>query len=355
MHEPNEFAIAIRMDREAIGITQLELAEVLNVTQQAVTRWENGLSVPKQATRMKLREYLNNECAKKGTVSKAAEAKLPNPKFLTEDLYKHYEESKIKGNVNDTEAAKAHVKTIVEQTNKFQNAVTDEEELPIYNNDILGLIEGAYLIKSDTYLVSDKFGSEFSPDVVSKWIQETPPNEVVEFIDDLRQKVSDVWGGVSKRHQPDARQERLFNESLRDLELRKYLHPDLLGNLQVTVQRGINHKRYDYFSNNVVAEFRYLHQFRQPTFQISQYAPSVVQLLLAKEMSFGQKKTYFLFLVSPEFSNKEEQGIRAQSLQLDCASLGVHLLLISNVKTAALAINLAEHLSVKTEDIKINS
>ena len=37
----------IRVLREKIGLSQQQVAEVVNVSQQAVARWENGLAKPR--------------------------------------------------------------------------------------------------------------------------------------------------------------------------------------------------------------------------------------------------------------------------------------------------------------------
>ena len=47
-------AETIKTAREALGITQEELAEKLDVSRQAVSKWENGTSDPSTANLMAL-------------------------------------------------------------------------------------------------------------------------------------------------------------------------------------------------------------------------------------------------------------------------------------------------------------
>lgn len=48
----------IRDARLAVGLTQIQLAEAISATQQAVAKWESGRGVPRDAFRLKLCEVL---------------------------------------------------------------------------------------------------------------------------------------------------------------------------------------------------------------------------------------------------------------------------------------------------------
>jgi len=52
------FAQTLKADRERLGWTQEQLAEALGVTQQAIARWEKGISFPRPARRHALLEVL---------------------------------------------------------------------------------------------------------------------------------------------------------------------------------------------------------------------------------------------------------------------------------------------------------
>jgi hypothetical protein len=116
----------------------------------------------------------------------------------------------------------------------------------------------------------------------------------------------------------------------------------LQKNTKVPVDRGINRRIYDYFSNHVVAELKHLHLHRQPSFSINAYAPDVVSLMLAKTMSFGQPKEYFLFLIHHDLQQDADMSYRMIGLQHDCSSLGIRVLAVDSTKRAAAIIEEAE-------------
>lgn len=53
----------IERGRDALGMTQAQLAEAVGVTQQAVSSWEQGLSTPRDEMRLALAEVLHQDVA----------------------------------------------------------------------------------------------------------------------------------------------------------------------------------------------------------------------------------------------------------------------------------------------------
>ena len=44
--DPKSFAAALKMHRDRLGLTQLALALALDVSAEAISKWERGLSAP---------------------------------------------------------------------------------------------------------------------------------------------------------------------------------------------------------------------------------------------------------------------------------------------------------------------
>lgn len=55
----NTFGKRIKNLRQKIGITQVELGKMLNVTDLAVTKWESDASLPNTITLIKIADYFN--------------------------------------------------------------------------------------------------------------------------------------------------------------------------------------------------------------------------------------------------------------------------------------------------------
>ena len=48
--DPKSFAAALKMHRDRLGLTQAEAATLLDVSHEAVSKWERGLSTPSAIT-----------------------------------------------------------------------------------------------------------------------------------------------------------------------------------------------------------------------------------------------------------------------------------------------------------------
>jgi transcriptional regulator with XRE-family HTH domain len=57
LHEVTELSNALLLDRGRLGISQCELADKLGVVSQSVSKWELGLSVPRQVVLEKLADF----------------------------------------------------------------------------------------------------------------------------------------------------------------------------------------------------------------------------------------------------------------------------------------------------------
>ena len=64
----------IKEAREGKNYSQEELAEMCGVSRQAVSKWENGLSVPQGANREALCEILGLECLREENLKEGGEA-----------------------------------------------------------------------------------------------------------------------------------------------------------------------------------------------------------------------------------------------------------------------------------------
>ena len=56
MPKPRNYDFPVRELREALGLTQEELAREIGVTMMAVSRWERGLNKPSRLAYRKLQE-----------------------------------------------------------------------------------------------------------------------------------------------------------------------------------------------------------------------------------------------------------------------------------------------------------
>ena len=64
--KPNLFSKNLYLDRYSLGLSQADISRAINISQQAIARWENGHSIPKYEVFEKLKNFLRNEFQKTG-------------------------------------------------------------------------------------------------------------------------------------------------------------------------------------------------------------------------------------------------------------------------------------------------
>ena len=84
--EKNPFSKNLYLDRYSLGLAQTDISRAINVSQQAIARWESGHSLPRYAVLDNLKKFLNQEfekingkslvCAMDEFISKPKEQKL---------------------------------------------------------------------------------------------------------------------------------------------------------------------------------------------------------------------------------------------------------------------------------------
>ena len=52
------------LDRYSLGLSQADISRAINISQQAIARWENGHSIPRYAVLEKLKNFLADEFKK---------------------------------------------------------------------------------------------------------------------------------------------------------------------------------------------------------------------------------------------------------------------------------------------------
>jgi transcriptional regulator with XRE-family HTH domain len=94
------------LDRYSLGLSQADISRAINVSQQAVARWENGHSIPRYAVLEKLKTFLAEEFKKTNSeslVCSMVDNFIPKPK-----------EQKAKIELRDHFAVKV-IPTLIEQ------------------------------------------------------------------------------------------------------------------------------------------------------------------------------------------------------------------------------------------------
>lgn len=347
----NKFAQALVWDRETLGLTQTQLAEAIDISQQAIARWEGGQSFPRKAAYNKLIDYLTVRSEQMGRNCLTREAPSPQPGMLTEKIHDFLEEQEYG---DGPKATPEHIKAItdfLDVLNKVKDETNPNIEFNLVENDILHFIEQMVEIPELKDRVTSTFGSNPNEKSVELWLKEQDSRSLKQWVNETRELLIKHHGFDSKIIESNRFEKYNHPDRIRK-ELEVNLHAAFRKSIDVMVQRGINSKQYDYFSQNVVAEFKMLHPYRPPSFNINQYAPAVVSLMLAKTMSFGQNKTYYLFLLHSNLTDADDLAVRMQSLQLDCSSLGIHVLLVKSIKQASTAIQAAEEAAEASANIR---
>jgi transcriptional regulator with XRE-family HTH domain len=349
----NKFAQALIWDREALNLTQTQLAEAIEISQQAIARWEGGQSFPRKGAYNKLIDYLTARSEQMGRNCLTREAPTPQPGLLSERLNEFLEAQEEGTGPKATPERIKAITDFLDTVNKVKDDTNPNVEFNLVENDIWHFIEQMVVVPELKDRVTSTFGSNPNEKSVELWLKQQDTHNLKQWVNETRELLIKHHGFDSKI--VDASRFERYNHPDRIRKaLEVNLHAAFHNNLDVMVQRGINHKQYDYFSQNVVAEFKMLHPYRPPSFNINQYAPAVVSLMLAKTMSFGQNKTYFLFLIHNNQTEEDVTTVRMQSLQLDCSSLGIHVLMVKNIKQAAMAIQLAEEMAETTSNIRMS-
>ena len=300
---------ALIKDRKFLALNQTEFAielsksQNISVNQQSVARWESG-AAPRKDTYDALCRYLN-------TVLKDH----------------NYESQVLKADLPPSWAFAAWV----------SNHTTDTKT-ERWKNDVYTLMESLSFDEVNQHLIKDLFPTGFSLKGFEDWWESTQLELKVKWYENARQ--------IDLDHRFKSNEEQGSSNLTRHNHL-EHLLADLLkkplnNNLQVALKRGINERVYDYFSNKLVAEVKYLPDNRPPSFAIASHAPEIVALKLAETLAFGQNKTYALFLMHHNAGAHEDFNAKYHSLVADCAALGVHLVLVNSVKAIATFITRCE-------------
>jgi len=64
MMQQNPFGKNLYLDRYSLGLSQAAISRAINVSQQALARWENGRSIPRYGVLDRLKNFLEQEFEK---------------------------------------------------------------------------------------------------------------------------------------------------------------------------------------------------------------------------------------------------------------------------------------------------
>jgi len=99
MMQQNPFGKNLYLDRYSLGLSQAAISRAINVSQQAIARWENGRSIPRYGVLDRLKNFLEQEFEKINSKSLVCS--------MTDDFTPRSKEHKPKIELRDYFAAKA--------------------------------------------------------------------------------------------------------------------------------------------------------------------------------------------------------------------------------------------------------
>ncbi len=97
--QQNPFGKNLYLDRYSLGLSQAAISRAINVSQQALARWENGRSIPRYGVLDRLKNFLEQEFEKINSKSLVCS--------MTDDFTPRSKEQKPKIELRDYFAAKA--------------------------------------------------------------------------------------------------------------------------------------------------------------------------------------------------------------------------------------------------------
>lgn len=102
----------IRINREKLGINQVELAKIMNVSKQTVSNWENNNRIPPTATLNKLADAL--DVSVDSLLNREIKCNSSELNIIDENLEKHIELAKeiSKLDTDDIEFIKQMIKKL---------------------------------------------------------------------------------------------------------------------------------------------------------------------------------------------------------------------------------------------------
>ncbi len=338
------FSTAFAADRKALGLRQRQLAEALRVSQQAIARWETGQSAPRVPVYKRLVEFLQARCQESGIECQTASAPQPlNPALSAyiEDAIADQEAGIVrtdwKGRPTDPESLRRLLEMVKEQEphwekERFRDDLIDKVAA-------LGAEWGE--IPELRPAVLNAFGEVREEQDIKTAIEAKSLDEkwLIEWLSAMERQISEH---IANRRFLSHSQRRERDGA----RLMEFLPAPLRNQVNVSVERGISKRTIDYFSNRVVAEIKVLHPYRPPSFSINSYASEVVDLLLAKTMSFGQEKEYLLLLIHNEPGQNSDLSLRMMPMVADCSALGIKALLLGSYRQAAFLISDLEGLNL---------
>lgn len=91
MNDSNKFANQLLLERNTLGLNQQEVADAISISQQAVARWENGVSYPRMGVLNRLCDFFEQKCLEIGNESNLRNASsiIPNV-YLTQNSLSHW-------------------------------------------------------------------------------------------------------------------------------------------------------------------------------------------------------------------------------------------------------------------------
>jgi transcriptional regulator with XRE-family HTH domain len=91
MNNVNKFANQLLLERNTLGLTQQEVADVISVSQQAIARWETGVSYPRMKVLNKICDFFEHKHLETGNEShlRSSAHLIPNV-YLTQNSFPHW-------------------------------------------------------------------------------------------------------------------------------------------------------------------------------------------------------------------------------------------------------------------------
>jgi len=237
----NKFAQALMLDREALGLTQGQLAQGIGISQQAIARWEGGQSFPRTSTYNKLVNHLQIRCEQAGRQSLTKDAPIPMPGLLSDRL-QDFLDSQQEGTGPKASPERLDAITdFLDNVNKLKAETNLNIERPLIDNDIWHFIKEMVVIPELKGRATEAFGSNPTDATVRAWINKHQAKDIKTWIDESRELLRNYPKTITKSKSLEEVFLDRYNAPERiSKELRENIHASLWKNIDVTVQRGIN-------------------------------------------------------------------------------------------------------------------
>ena len=134
MMQQNPFGKNLYLDRYSLGLSQAAISRAINVSQQALARWENGRSIPRYGVLDRLKNFLEQEFEKINSKSLVCS--------MTDDFTPRSKEQKPKIELRDYFAAKA-MQEHIKQAYDLEESCSEDNDFS-FQQTMLALAKETY-------------------------------------------------------------------------------------------------------------------------------------------------------------------------------------------------------------------